>query len=71
LELSLLHLAAAGDQVHEDTQERHDDQEDAPQSLDPAVQLGAGKNVDEARDQDPDPNKNKKSSIVRNTPPSG
>jgi len=55
LHVALLHLAAAGDQVHEDPQERDDDDEDAPQRLDPAVEVVAAEDVREHHDQQPDP----------------
>src|SRR5690348_10748557 len=50
-----LHLAAAGDQVDQDADQRDEQHEQEPQRLGPAGQVMAAEDVDEDVDQDPDP----------------
>src|SRR5215467_5156516 len=51
----LMHTAAAGDQVHQDTDQRDEQHEQEPQRLAPAGQVLAAEDVDEHGDQDPEP----------------
>jgi len=48
--LVLVHLAAAGDQVHQDPDQREKQDEDEPQGLGPAGQVMAAEQFDEAAD---------------------
>ncbi len=50
-----LHLAATGDQVDEDAEERQHDDEQDPEGLGPAVHVVAAEDVDEDADREPDP----------------
>src|SRR5262249_45706966 len=51
----LMHLAAAGDQVHQDPDQREEQDEDEPQGLGPAGQVTAAEQVYEYGDQYPEP----------------
>src|SRR5215471_19937241 len=51
----LMHLAAAGDQVHQNPDQREEQDEDEPQRLGPTGQVMAAEKVDEYGDQDPEP----------------
>src|SRR3954454_23310514 len=51
----LVHLAAAGDQVDQDTDQRDEQHEQEPQRLRPTGQVMAAEDIDEDIDQNPDP----------------
>src|SRR5664280_3780782 len=51
---AFVHLAAAGDQVHEDAEEREDDHEDHPQGLCPSAEVAAPEDVREHDDEEPE-----------------
>src|SRR5262245_11405452 len=51
----LAHLVAASDQVHEHTQERHEDDEDHPEELRHPREVMAAEDVGEDGDEQPDP----------------
>ena len=51
----LLHLAAPGDEVDQDADQRDEQHENEPQCLRPAGQVMAAEDVDEDIDQNPDP----------------
>jgi hypothetical protein len=50
-----MHLAATGDQVNQDTDQRNEQYEQEPQCLAQAGQVTAAEDVDEHHDQDPEP----------------
>jgi hypothetical protein len=50
-----MHLATAGDQVDQHSDQRDEKHEHEPQRLGPAGQILTPEDVDEDRDQDPEP----------------
>ncbi len=53
--LTLMHLAAADDQVRQHPDQREEQDEHEPQGLGPAGQVMAAEDVDDDGDQDPEP----------------